>query len=327
LPYVAGRAADASGPPFPRASGVPFRAPAAAFGRGRASWHRVEVGPGRNGVAGATLRRAAAPEPLPAGEHHRRRDGVDNYVATAAGAGRRPGAAPGQTAGAEGLQAAYGAFKAGARDARPGHAPARVSADGRAPTHRAWLCLFPLAAPRRCLPHGWWNVRSRGKLDESFGGLSEKVWHACRADGRRPFGRRMRRPREWAKADVSGAWLLAQVKKPCGRSKEYAKAYAHPGGRRTSSAPGGVMRAMSRHFDDGRHLHGSGQACRWHVRARALLDNYRPWRPAVARANGGRRCPAERLNQHRYHHDWLQNLLASASPGGYRRRIAPPPTP
>jgi hypothetical protein len=58
-----------------------------------------------------------------------------------------------------------------------------------------------------------------------------------------------------------------------------------------------------------------------------LLYNFRPWRPATARANGGWRCPAERLNRHRYHDDWLHNLLASASLGGYRRRIAPPPTP
>ena len=54
------------------------------------------------------------------------------------------------------------------------------------------------------------------------------------------------------------------------------------------------------------------------MRAWALLSNYRPWHPAVARANDGWRCPAERLNRHRYHDDWLQNLLISASLGGYR---------
>ena len=63
------------------------------------------------------------------------------------------------------------------------------------------------------------------------------------------------------------------------------------------------------------------------VRAWALLFNHRPWHPTAVRANGGWRCPAERLNKHRYHDDWLQNLLASASLGGYRRRIAPPQNP
>jgi hypothetical protein len=88
-----------------------------------------------------------------------------------------------------------------------------------------------------------------------------------------------------------------------------------------------LMRSMSRHFDSGQHLHGGKWARERHVRAWAVLYTYRPWHPSVARANGGWRCPAERLNRHRYHDDWLQNLLASASLGGYRRRSASPPTP
>ncbi len=114
-------------------------------------------------------------------------------------------------------------------------------------------------------------------------------------------------------------WLLEQVEKLCGRSKEYALAYSHPGGHRTSNMLDRVMRAMNRYFDDGQHLHGSPAACRLHCRAWALLANYAPWHPAVARANEGWRCPAERLNRHRYHDDWLQNLFVSASLGGYLR--------
>jgi hypothetical protein len=88
-----------------------------------------------------------------------------------------------------------------------------------------------------------------------------------------------------------------------------------------------VMRPMNRYFDGGQHLHGSAAGCGRHVRAWALLFNFRPWHPASAMANGGWRCPAERLNRHRYQEDWLQNLLASWSLAGYRRRIAPPPIP
>jgi hypothetical protein len=83
-----------------------------------------------------------------------------------------------------------------------------------------------------------------------------------------------------------------------------------------------MMRGMNRDFDRGQHLRGSPAACRLHCRAWALLANFAPWHPAVARANDGWRCPAERLNRHRYHDDWLQNLLVSASLGGYR---SPPP--
>ena len=79
------------------------------------------------------------------------------------------------------------------------------------------------------------------------------------------------------------------------------------------------MRPMSRYSEDAQHLHASKEACERHCRASALLYNFRPWNPAMARANGGRHSLAERLNQHRYHDDWLHNLLVAASLGGYRR--------
>jgi hypothetical protein len=327
LPYMAGWAADASGPLFLRAFGVPFWALAVVFGRDPMYWYRIEVALGRNSIAGTTLRRAAVPTHLLADEHHQPRDGVKGYIATTVGASCCLGAALAQTASAEDLQAAYAVFKGEARDVQPGYAPRTVSVDGWASTHQAWLWLFPLVALLRCFLHGWLNVRSRGKLSESFSELSERVWHAYHALSRRGFAQRMRRLWEWAKANVKAAWVLEQVKKMCGRSKEYAKAYTHPGGHRTSNMLDRLMRGMNRYFDRGQHLHGGQEACKRHVRAWALLYNYRPWHPASAKANGGWRCPAERLNRHRYHDDWLQNLLVSASLGGYRRRVAPPPTP
>ena len=53
-----------------------------------------------------------------------------------------------------------------------------------------------------------------------------------------------------------------------------------------------------------------------------------PWKDAERwSSNPSLKRWHERLNGRRYHDDWLQNLLASASLGGYRRRIAQPPTP
>src|SRR5262245_64201863 len=105
LPYMAGWAEDVSGPLFLRAFGVPFWALARVFGRDHAYWYRVEVGVGRNSVAGATLRRAGAPAHLLADEHHQPRDGAKNYIATTVGAGCCLGAALAQTAGADDLHA------------------------------------------------------------------------------------------------------------------------------------------------------------------------------------------------------------------------------
>jgi hypothetical protein len=152
-----------------------------------------------------------------------------------------------------------------------------------------------------------------------FAALSERVWHAYQATSRRSFAQRLRRLLEWARGQKMTAWLYEQVAKLCGRSKEYGVAYDHPGGHRTSNMLDRLMRSMSRYFEDAQHLHGGKAACQLHCRAWALLHNFRPWHPATTRANEGWRCPAERLNRHRYHDDWLQNLLVSASLGGYRR--------
>jgi hypothetical protein len=319
LPYMAGWTDDVQAPLFLRAFGVPFWALARVFGKGPTYWYRLEVSLGRNSVAGTTLRRAEPPGHLLADEHHRRRDGQKNYIATTVGGGCCLGAALAQTADAEDLQAAYAVFKEEAQNVRPNYQPETVSVDGWAATRQAWLALFPLAVLLRCFLHGWLNIRSRGKLSESFAELSGKVWEAFRAPTRRGFAQRLRRLWEWAQGQGLSAWLLEQVGKLCGRAKEYGEAYAHPGGHRTSNMLDRVMRSMNRYFEDGQHLHGGERACGLHVRAWALLHNFRPWGPQAEKDNGGWRSPAERLNRHRYHDGWLHNLLVSASLGGYRR--------
>jgi hypothetical protein len=319
LPYLTGLTDDVQGPLFLRAFGVPFWAIARVFGKDPMYWYRLEVSLGGNSIVGVTVRQADVPEHLLADEHHQTRDGQKNYVATTVGDGCCLGAALAPTAGAEDLQAAYAAFGREAEDVQPGYQPQTVSVDGWAATRQAWRALFPLVVLLRCFLHGWLNIRSRGKLSAAFTALSEKVWDAYRALNRRSFGQRMRRLWEWSQQHVTTAWVLEQVQKLCGRAQAYGLAYRHPEGHRTSNMLDRLMRAMNRYFDDGQHLHGSQAACARHCRAWALLHNFRPWHPATARANGGWRSPAERLNRHRYHDDWLQHLLVSASLGGYRR--------
>jgi hypothetical protein len=319
LPYMAGWTDEVQSPLFLRAFGVPFWAIDRVFGKGPTYWYRLEVSLGRNSIAGTTLRQAGPPEHLLADEHHQTRDGAKNYIATTVGEGCCPGAALAQTANAEDLQAAYAVFKEEAQNVRPDYRPWTVSVDGWAATRQAWLALFPLVVLLRCFLHGWLNIRSRGKLSESFAELSRKVWEAFHAPNRRGFAQRLRRLWEWAQGQDLSAWLLEQIGKLCGRSKEYAEAYAHPGGHRTSNMLDRVMRSMNRYFEDGQHLHGSEAACERHCRAWALLHNFRPWNPRTARANQGWQSPAERLNRHCYHDGWLHNLLVSASLGGYRR--------
>ena len=145
------------------------------------------------------------------------------------------------------------------------------------------------------------------------------MWDSYHAENRRSIAQRLRRLWEWAKEQVKTAWVLEQVKKLCGRSWEYGRAYEHVGGHGTSNMLDRVMRGMNRYFDAGQHWHGDVGAVERHVRAWALLSNFRPWNPATARANNGWRSPAERVNRHRYHDNWLHNLLISASLAGFRR--------
>jgi hypothetical protein len=319
LPYGVGTTDDAQGPLFLRAFGVPFWALARVFGRDDMYWYRLEVSLGRNSVVGTTVRRARVPEHLLADEHHQTRDAAKNYLATTVGAGCCLGAELAPTATAEDLTAAYRVFRQEAEEVQPRYHPRTVSVDGWASTHQAWRALFPLVVLLRCFLHGWLGIRSRGKLSAAFRELSGKVWEAYRAPDRRSFGQRLRRLGEWARGQGLAAWLLEQVEKLCGRSREYGVAYAPPGGHRTSNMLDRVMRGMSRYFDQGQHLHGSPEAAGRHVRAWALLHNFRPWGQRPVKANGGWRSPAERLNGYRYHDDWLQNLQVSASLGGHRR--------
>jgi hypothetical protein len=319
MPYMTASTDEVDHPLFLRAFGVPFWALARVFGHHPMYWYRLELALGRNSIVGSTLRKAPLPEHVLADEHHRPRDGEKNYIATTVAEGCCLGAALARTAGVEDLQAAYGAFKREAQDVRSGYQPKTVNTDGWASTRQAWANLFSLVVVLRCFLHGWLAIRSRGKLSEGFRTLSEKVWDAYHATDRRSFSQRLRRLWEWAQRQAVASWVLEQVKKLCGRAGEYGQAYRHPGGRRTSNMLDRVMRSMNRYYDDGQHLHGSPEAGERHCRAWALLHNFRPWNPATARANGGWRSPAERVNKHRYHDNWLHNLLVSASLAGFRR--------
>jgi hypothetical protein len=325
-PYLTARVSDVEHGLFLRKFGVPYWALARVFGRNPMYWFRLECGLGRNSVAGTTARRGEVPRHLLADEHHQTRDGEKVYLATTVGGGCCLGVAVAESAGAEDLAAAYGTFLEEARDVTPGYAPKTVNTDGWKGTRAAWAALVPAVVLLRCFLHGWLKVRDRAKhLGQAFFDLSARAWGAYHAPDKRTFSQRLRRLREWAcqpGRNVTGV-VLAAVLDLCDKKDLWLKAYDHPNGHRTSNMLDRVMRPMHRYFFHCQHLHGRRMTER-HARAWALLWNFAPWSPATAKANHDWRSPAERLNQHRYHDDWLQNLLISASLGGYRQ---PPQNP
>jgi hypothetical protein len=318
LPYLTAPTDTVQGPLFLRKFGVPFWALALVFGRNAMFWLRLECQLGRNSIVGTTARRAPLPEHLAADEHHQTCAGAKVYLATTVGGGCCLGVAVAPTAGTEDLSAAYGVFRAETQNVRPGYTPQTVNTDGWKGTRAAWQGLFPLAVLLRCFLHGWLKIRDRAKnLKEVFVALSTRVWDAYHAADKRTMAQRLRRLAQWARRQLSGV-VLAAVEDLCAKARWWQQAYDHPGGQRTSNMLDRVMRPMHRYFFAGQHLHGGRASTGRHVRGWALLWNYAPWHPAVAKAHGGWRSPAERLNQHRYHDNWLQNLLISASLGGYR---------
>lgn len=317
MPYMTGRTEDVEGPLLLRKYAVPYWVLACLFGHDPMYWYRLEQSLGRNSIVGTTVRQAELPEHVLADEHHQPRDGVKNYIATTIGEGCCLGAEPVENAGTEELTKAYGIFRQEALHVNPEYAPKTVNTDGWRSTKAAWKALFLKITIVQCFLHGWLKIRDRAKhLGTQFGEISQRVWEAFRAPSRRSFSQRIASLSSWAQKHLNGL-VLEKVSDLCEKRDRWAIAYDHPGCHRTSNMLDRVMRSMNRYFDSGQHLHGSLSSSRLHCRAWALLYNFTPWNPATTRKNGGWRSPAERLNKHRYSDSWLENLLVSASLGGY----------
>ena len=124
--------------------------------------------------------------------------------------------------------------------------------------------------------------------------------------------------REWAEAHVDKPVVREKVLALCERRAAFAAAYAHPGCHRTSNPVDRLLRRLDYHLYCTQHLHGTTGAAEQGLRGWALIHNFAPSCPWTVRTSPELRSPAERLNGRRYHSEWLQNLLVSASLRGYR---------
>jgi capsid protein len=156
-------------------------------------------------------------------------------------------------------------------------------------------------------------------MKEAFDGLRERVWDAYHASNARSFSQRLRRLREWAEDHVGKEVVREKVRALCNKRRAFARAYDHPGCCRTSNLVDRLLRRLDYHLYCTQHLHGTPVAAEQGLRGWALIHNFAPSCPETVREAPTLRSPAERLNGMRYHPEWLQNLLVSASLGGYRR--------
>lgn len=326
MPWMTARTDDVAKGLFARTFGMPYWATAYLFGHDPMFWYRLETGLGRNSLVGTTVRQATLPEDVVADEHHQTCRGEKIYIATTVADGCCLGAAVAQDAGTNELAEAYGVFRDEAQNVRPGYAPSTVNTDGWKSTIAAWQILFVTITVVRCFLHGWLKIRDRAKhMKDWFMEIGNRVWDAYHSKERGWFRRRLRALKTWAEEKLPAGQVRQEVLDLCAKEDLWVEAYDHPGCHRTSNMLDRVMRGMCVYFDLGQHLHGSVQASERRCRGWALLHNFAPWSPQAKRANDGYESPAERLNKHRYHTCWLQNLLISASLGGYRKR--PPQNP
>jgi hypothetical protein len=242
------------------------------------------------------------------------------YLAATAGGGCCLGMALAETAGADDLTAAYGAFRAEARCLDPEYRPETVNTDGWPATQAAWRALFKGVALILCFLHAFLKIRERAvHLKETFDELRERVWGAYHAPDARSFSQRLRRLREWAKGHMGKEVVREKVLALCDKRSAFVRAYDHPGCCRTSNLVDRLLRRLDYHLYCTQHLHGTPESAEQGLRGWALIQNFAPSGPETVRQSPGLRSPAERLNGMQYHAVWLQNLLISASLGGYRR--------
>ncbi len=289
-------------------------------------WYRLERALGRSSLVGTTVQAAERlPRHLVADETHttlveRKKEARKVYLATTAGGGCCLGIALAETAGADDLTQAYGVFRDEARCLAPEYRPETVNTDGWPATQAAWRALFKGVTLILCFLHAFLKIRDRAvHLKETFAALSRRIWEAYHAPDARRFSQRLRRLREWTETNVDKPVVKEKVEALCAKRAAFLKAYAHPGCHRTSNPVDRLLRRLDYHLYCAQHLHGSPESAEAGLRGWALIHNFAPSCPRTVRETPELRSPAERLNGKRYHPEWLQNLLVSASLGGYRK--------
>jgi hypothetical protein len=306
---------------FLRKFDVPAWGLAYIFGKNKMSWYRMESHLGQFSLVGTTIK---DPEKLPndllADEKHTKIRGEKCYIPTTVGAGCILGVCVTENAGNEALEEGYGVFKQEALDLNPAYSPETVNTDGWAATQNAFRNLFPTICILSCFLHVYIKIRDRSKKkhQEVFREAASALWECYQASTQRSFSQRVRRLVEMGERESYPETILNPLKKLRKNISNYSGSYKHKSCHRTSNMIDRLMQGMDRHLYNTRYFHGSREMATQNIRGWALIKNFAPHNPVTVEKYGGLKSPAEQINGRRYHDCWLQNLLISASLGGYR---------
>ena len=134
----------------------------------------------------------------------------------------------------------------------------------------------------------------------------------------------MRRLHEWVKKIDAPNVMIKPIEKLRLNIKAFSNAYDFQGSLRTSNMIDRLMQRMDHHLFSTQYFHGTVDSAELNIRGWALINNFAPSNPLTVKKYDGLQSPAERINRSRYHKNWLENLLISASLRGYRCQ---PPNP
>jgi len=286
-------------------------------------WYRLYTSLGKYSLVGTTVKaQNKLPEHLLADEEHVYVKGQRSYIATTVSSECILGTEVSRSASEEDLTESYGVFIKEAINVNPTYSPITINTDGWFATKKSWKAIAKKIAIIECFLHGFIKIRDRAvkKLSPVFREISDKVWDCYKAETKRSFSQRMRRIKQWAIKNVPESVMKEKLLELCSNCRKWTKFYDFPKSYRTSNALDRLMKLMSRHVFIHQWFHSTIKKATLNIRAYALIYNFAPSNPATIRKYKGKKSPAERLNGFSYHDNWLQNLLISASLGGYRVR-------
>ncbi|MEO1218837.1 MAG: hypothetical protein AAFY45_35225 [Bacteroidota bacterium] len=326
LPYCRGKTEEVSGGLFLLKFGVPFWALAHVFGKDAMWWYRLYLMFHSYSIVGTTIKdRSKIPTDLLADEHHIRVKGEKAYVATTCGVNCFLGMQVCPKADQVSLEIGYANFKEEAADLNPDYQPTSVNTDGWWATQNTWQSLYPQIKVIECFLHAFLKVRDRAtkKLKEHFDLAADKIWECYRAVSKQSLAQQIRRLREWAEKQLPDCPMRANILKLCKKKHRWMEHLDFPNAHKTSNMMDRLMKAMNRHAFNSQMFHSTISCTSKNFRAFALLYNFSPSHPSAWDQSKNLTSPAARLNEFVYHDDWLQNLLISASLGGFRNHRNP----
>ncbi len=324
MPYMTGYVSNVEKALFLRKFAVPFWALAYCFGRYSMYWYRQEASLGRYSIVETTIKSAdKLPENLSADEKHAYLSRLKVFIACIAGNGCILGAEVCGNADQESLEKGYGVFKEEARKIKQDYSPKTVNTDGWKATMNAWKSMFPSITLISCFLHIYISIRDRAskKYKEVFREVAKKMWDCYHAQTKASFSQKVRRMKEWCQKKKTPQVISDKIDKLNSNLSSFSVAYNFRNAHRTSNMIDRLMQRMDRYIFSIQGFHGKKSSANRSIRAWALIQNFAPWNPYTISKNEGYNCAAEKLNGFRYHDNWLENLLISASLKGSR----PPP--